>query len=117
MAAGIGVPPWADGSEPCRGLTHVFFPDFTDRPRAARYVELAKSLCAGCPKRLPCQVQAVARNERHGVWGGLLLHKTNGHDRGLHGKPEGVAWHEQRGDKLCPTCRRYVIRTRRSASG
>lgn len=60
-----------DGTEPCNGLTHIFFPE---RDRGAEHtaamVGLAKRLCAGCDKRLACHVGAMTRRETDGVWGG-----------------------------------------------
>lgn len=36
-------------------------------------VERAKSLCGGCPFRVRCLDDAIARSEPWGVWGGELL--------------------------------------------
>jgi WhiB family redox-sensing transcriptional regulator len=36
-------------------------------------VELAKSLCRGCPVRVECLESALERREPWGVWGGELL--------------------------------------------
>lgn len=36
-------------------------------------VELAKSLCAGCPVRAACLAGATDREEPWGVWGGELF--------------------------------------------
>lgn len=36
-------------------------------------VERAKSLCGGCPFRVRCLDDALARREPWGVWGGELL--------------------------------------------
>lgn len=38
-------------------------------------VEQAKSLCRGCPARIPCLNGAVERREPWGVWGGQLLER------------------------------------------
>ena len=40
-------------------------------------VELAKTLCGGCPARAECLAGALDRGEPWGVWGGeLLVHGT-----------------------------------------
>ena len=36
-------------------------------------VELAKTLCGGCPVRVDCLAGALARQEPWGVWGGELF--------------------------------------------
>jgi WhiB family redox-sensing transcriptional regulator len=53
---------------PCQ----VHDPDlwFADAPAD---LELAKSLCAGCPARLACLTGAVERREATGVWGGEIF--------------------------------------------
>lgn len=43
----------------------VFFPDKGESTRTA------KAVCMACPVRAACLAAAVARNERHGVWGGM----------------------------------------------
>lgn len=53
---------------PCR----QFDPDmwFSESPAE---LELAKSLCGGCPLRLECLSGAVTRAEPWGVWGGEIF--------------------------------------------
>ena len=53
---------------PCRN----FDPDlwFSDSPAD---LELAKSLCGGCPLRVECLAGAVERQEPWGVWGGEIF--------------------------------------------
>jgi WhiB family redox-sensing transcriptional regulator len=53
---------------PCRN----FDPDlwFADSPAE---LELAKSLCGGCPLRRECLAGAVERQEPWGVWGGEIF--------------------------------------------
>lgn len=53
---------------PCRN----FDPDlwFADSPAQ---LELAKSLCGGCPLRQECLAGAVERQEPWGVWGGEIF--------------------------------------------
>ncbi len=43
----------------------AFFPEKGDSPRPA------KRICHGCPVRSECLADALARDERFGVWGGL----------------------------------------------
>ncbi len=52
---------------PCSGDPDLFFAESPDD------VELAKSLCRGCPARLVCLAGAVERREPWGVWGGELF--------------------------------------------
>ena len=52
---------------PCREEPDLFFAE------SPSDVELAKSLCGGCPIRVSCLEQAVERREPWGVWGGQLL--------------------------------------------
>jgi WhiB family transcriptional regulator, redox-sensing transcriptional regulator len=42
-----------------------------------RGVELAKSVCKGCPVRSECLAYAMGRGERFGVWGGLTTTERN----------------------------------------
>lgn len=53
---------------PCRN----FDPDlwFAESPAQ---LELAKSLCGGCPLRLKCLAGAIERQEPWGVWGGEIF--------------------------------------------
>jgi WhiB family redox-sensing transcriptional regulator len=55
---------------PCRN----FDPDlwFSDAPAE---LELARSLCGGCPVRLECLAGAVERQEPWGVWGGEIFER------------------------------------------
>jgi WhiB family redox-sensing transcriptional regulator len=53
---------------PCRGGSAELF--FSEDPAE---VEHAKSLCTGCPARVPCLDGALERREPWGVWGGQLL--------------------------------------------
>jgi len=59
------------GSElPCR----QYDPDlwFADRPAD---LEVAKTLCGGCPLRVECLAGAVEREEPWGVWGGEIFER------------------------------------------
>jgi len=63
----VGVEPDA---LPCRN----YDPDlwFSDSPAE---LELAKSLCDGCPLRIECLAGAVERQEPWGVWGGEIFER------------------------------------------
>lgn len=55
----------ATAQAPCRSADpEVFF------PATPAGVQHAKSLCGGCPIRVPCLAGAVQRREPWGVWGG-----------------------------------------------
>ncbi|MEV7182071.1 WhiB family transcriptional regulator, partial [Kitasatospora sp. NPDC093679] len=50
----------------------LFFPDHDTDPDGAAFAELrAKHICATCPVRAACLDAAIARRERHGIFGGL----------------------------------------------
>jgi WhiB family transcriptional regulator, redox-sensing transcriptional regulator len=77
-AAGVklGTPPPAgwDADAPCRGKTHIFFPDRSSGVGPHRLFAEAKAICAQCPLRAQCLDAALAwenPSERNGVWGGL----------------------------------------------
>lgn len=55
---------------PCRN----FDPDlwFSDSPAG---LELARSLCGGCPLKVECLAGAVERQEPWGVWGGEIFER------------------------------------------
>lgn len=52
---------------PCSSEPDLFFAESPDD------VELAKSLCRGCPVRAKCLAGAIERREPWGVWGGELF--------------------------------------------
>ncbi len=52
---------------PCASDPDLFFAESPDD------VELAKSLCGGCPARAKCLAGAIERREPWGVWGGELF--------------------------------------------
>lgn len=56
------------GAIPCRAHDAELW--FAESPAD---VELAKSLCTGCPVRSACLAGALERREPWGVWGGQLL--------------------------------------------
>jgi WhiB family redox-sensing transcriptional regulator len=51
----------------------VFYPPMRPERKAARLAreQRAKAVCATCVVRTECLEQALAFNERHGIWGGL----------------------------------------------
>lgn len=40
-------------------------------PEAGAHARDAKRVCGACPVRAECLSSALARGERHGIWGGL----------------------------------------------
>lgn len=57
--------PWVERAG-CRGIGHD--PFFTRRGESTRPARL---VCFGCPVKLACLDDALARNERFGIWGGM----------------------------------------------
>jgi WhiB family redox-sensing transcriptional regulator len=57
----------------CRGRTDLFFaPDETESRRERRRREAqAKAVCEECAVRQACLDEALAADERFGIWGGL----------------------------------------------
>lgn len=59
----------------CKGhpLAADFYPPFHTERKHERLARerRAKSVCAVCPVRRRCLQQAIAVDERYGVWGGL----------------------------------------------
>lgn len=53
----------------CRGLGASTFYLPQHAPRAD--LEAARAICAGCDVQQTCADDAIARGERHGVWGGM----------------------------------------------
>lgn len=63
-----------DGAErPCVGLGDVFFAPDGREPPPAREAREAQALavCASCSFIGECHDEAIERNERWGIWGGL----------------------------------------------
>lgn len=71
-AAAVVSPAGPTGVVSSRGMPCADDPDlfFAESPDD---VELAKSLCGGCPARMTCLAGAVERREPWGVWGGELF--------------------------------------------
>lgn len=59
---------WRDQAA-CQGKDpNLFYPEH----RGFWDASAALAICAECPVRDPCLEYALANNERHGVWGGVL---------------------------------------------
>lgn len=56
---------------PCAGRGDIFFPD-SRRPGYRAAVAEAQAICATCPHIEPCGRGAEERDEKFGVWGGVL---------------------------------------------
>lgn len=53
----------------CRGMnTDDFYPR---QGESQLVVAEVKAVCAGCPVQVDCLDEALARNEQHGIWGGM----------------------------------------------
>jgi len=67
----------------CRGVdTELFYPP-RDKDQYAAIADQAKAICQGtdgrppCPVRRECLVDAIERDELHGIWGGLSHRERN----------------------------------------
>jgi WhiB family redox-sensing transcriptional regulator len=105
----------------CRGEDpEIFFPELGGTRYALRQAAaIAKTVCRRCPVQQACLDAALARNEHHGVWGGVHMGQTRSSTREemrqirgvdvdsgfIHGTPEGAKRHERAGEKTCPACR------------
>lgn len=82
---------------PCRTITADddpwFSTDQTERQYAAR-------LCHRCPLLLACMKDALARDEQHGVWGGVDFEARAA---GC-GTERGYQVHKRNGQPVCPGC-------------
>ena len=62
---GSAEPAWRQAAR-CRGVDpEVFYPTEEDEGLEA------KEICTLCPVRAACLEYALARREKHGIWGGL----------------------------------------------
>lgn len=52
----------------CKGAPSLYM-DWTSAPSASE----AQDLCAGCPLLQACANYAIAAQEQHGVWGGVVI--------------------------------------------
>ena len=65
MSQLLTTPAWHERAN-CQGTDpDEFYPDKGGRS------DLAKYICSRCPVRTDCLQDALARDERHGIWGGL----------------------------------------------
>ncbi|MFT4863887.1 MAG: WhiB family redox-sensing transcriptional regulator [Ilumatobacter sp.] len=58
----------------CQGeIGSVFYPPFRSEKRSTKATreKRAKKVCASCVVRDMCLEQALVRDERYGIWGGL----------------------------------------------
>jgi len=60
-------PAWTGGALCAQTDPELFFPDMGGSTRNA------KRVCADCPVREACLADALARDERYGIWGGLSV--------------------------------------------
>jgi len=60
---------WAEKAA-CKGLAHIFYSDFSERPaKRERREKRAKMICNTCPVIEECRAYARA-NAEYGIWGG-----------------------------------------------
>ena len=65
-------------------------------------LELAKSLCTGCPVRARCLTAALAREEPWGVWGGEIIdHGVIVARKRPRGRPRTTAVTESQKELVC----------------
>jgi WhiB family redox-sensing transcriptional regulator len=62
---GGAVPDWRDAALCAQTDPDAFFPEAGGSNRDA------KRICQRCPVQVQCLEDALLRNERHGVWGGM----------------------------------------------
>ena len=81
-----------DGAErPCVGLGDLFFPPDGREPTLARKAREAQAVavCASCPVIGDCFDEALERNERWGIWGGLTERDRRAGETQGCGTPKG----------------------------
>lgn len=66
---------WRDRAACRHADPEVFFPVGSCGPAAAREIEQARKICAGCPVRTACLDWALAHGAAFGIWGGLTEHE------------------------------------------
>lgn len=81
VSMGIGVPLRTDGTEPCIGLTHLYFPVRRHQMWARHAVRQAQELCGRCHRTAECLRLATERGETDGVWGGVDFFVSKPHIR------------------------------------
>ncbi|GII88226.1 hypothetical protein Ssi03_62160 [Sphaerisporangium siamense] len=63
-------PHWTNRAA-CKGQDPELFFEPAARSKEDPDVKRAKAICAGCPVRRECLIDAVERKEQYGIWGGL----------------------------------------------
>jgi hypothetical protein len=100
---------WADDRHCADEPTGTFFPERGD----TLAVDLAKTICQGCPYLEPCRQYAIADPSLSGIWGGL-----SGKERRLtrssarrSGAP--ITYRPRRNPPPCGTTAGYIAHRRR----
>jgi len=77
----------------CRGRPDLFFaPDDSEtRSERRRREAAAKSVCARCPVRIECLMDALESDERFGIWGGLTERERRSLRRSEQVSPQDIA--------------------------
>lgn len=76
---GIEPPEWTLAALCLQVDPELFFPE-KGGPGSARE---AKRICAGCPVKSECLADALSRDERNGIWGGLTRDERRRLRRGM----------------------------------
>ncbi len=74
-ARGFGREPsrrWRDDAA-CRSLADRYFDPWDSDDKDIEPNATAKQICGTCPVRRTCLIEAIARKEPYGTWGGLTL--------------------------------------------
>ncbi len=74
-ARGFGREPsrrWRDDAS-CRNMADRYFDPWDSDDKAAEPTPTAAQLCATCPVRRTCLIEAIVNAEPYGTWGGLTL--------------------------------------------
>lgn len=74
-ARGFGREPsrnWRDDAS-CRNKANRYFDPWDSDDKALEPSATAARLCAACPVRRACLIEAIANAEPYGTWGGLTL--------------------------------------------
>jgi len=69
LAAGHHRASWRESAACRHADPELFFP-IGSAGRALAEIRRAKTVCAGCPVRLPCLKFALATGQEFGIWGG-----------------------------------------------
>lgn len=74
-ARGFGREPsrhWRDDAS-CKDMTSRYFDPWDSDDKATEPTPTAAQLCATCPVRRACLIEAIVNAEPYGTWGGLTL--------------------------------------------